>query len=208
MIKHEKDWVKGSTLSTAEAESSHGLLRYETELGFNRKELEGKTVLDLGSGAVENFSRELKKSGIKSNVISLNPDYLFKEVREMAINKPDWQKKSVAAVAQELPFQDNSFDFVLALNSISLYANPRQNKEATRLWLNEIKRVLKSGGKAIISPLRFCPIPEEKEPTEYSSFIKDLRKAGYIVEIQSLPGENTSDTRLVIQKPSKNIKGK
>lgn len=150
-----RKWERGSTFNTAASESGQDLKSYEETLGFNRKELQGLTVLDLGSGATEKFSRELKQAGIEVNVISLNPDYTQKHARDMAREKSDWQGKSVAAIAQELPFKNQSFDRVLGMNSVTLYSNPRQNSEATRRWLNEIVRVLKPGGEAKVGPIMF-----------------------------------------------------
>lgn len=48
-----KDYLKGTL-------TDRGLQEYEVILGFKEEELEGKTVLDLGSGATEKFARDLE----------------------------------------------------------------------------------------------------------------------------------------------------
>jgi len=97
------------------------LADYKEFLGFDERHLAGKTVLDLGSGSQEKLTKDLKEAGVEANVISLNPDYSLKKYRRVINNQDDWQKKSVAAVAQALPFKDASFDVVLGLESVTMY---------------------------------------------------------------------------------------
>jgi SAM-dependent methyltransferase len=53
--------------------------------------------------------------------------------------------------AEELPFSDSSFDFVVAKDSLHHFRNPM-------LALNEIKRVLKPNGKFIVSEPYWSPL--------------------------------------------------
>ena len=137
---------EGTTENTGSLEG-RSLFEYEQTLGFQKKDLSGKTVLDFGSGPTERLSRELKDNNIDANIISVNPDYKTKRYRDQVTTSPDWQKKSVAAVGQELPFLDNSFDEVLALYSVSSYVDDRFDQV-----LLEIYRILKPGGTARIAP--------------------------------------------------------
>ncbi len=199
-----KEWQRGSTFYTAASESGQDLATYEKELGFDRKELQGLTVLDLGSGATEKFSRELKQAGVEADVISLNPDLQKKSVRDMVQEKADWQEKSIAATAQELPFMDQSFDRIFGLNSVTLYANPRQGFERTERWLSEVVRVLKPGGEAIVGPIMFI-VQEgsDKVPEEYSKLVDELRGRGVSVEFQAivLNEKERYNARMIIRKP-------
>ena len=118
---------------------------YEGWLGFKKEDLEGKTVLDLGSGEREFFSEDLKSKNINANVYSLNPDYSSERYRKTLNNLESWQRKSVAGIAQETPFKDNTFDLVLGLYSVAAFSNPDPewgNPGAARMWSQEILRIL------------------------------------------------------------------
>lgn len=121
---------------------------YKEYLGFDEKELEGKRVLDLGSGSLEKLARDLKQVGINASVIALNPDYILKKYRDIIKNQPHWKRKSVAGVGQALPFQDASFDVILGLESVTLYEDALHEANSAKAWAREIARVLKPGGEA------------------------------------------------------------
>jgi SAM-dependent methyltransferase len=118
-------------------------------LNINESDL-GTTVLDLGSGMDEKFSKEASERNI--HVVSLNPKLL----RSMNINEAkapynniEWQKKSVAALARNLPFKDCTFDSVVAVESIPQYLE--DTYESYYDAFREICRVLKPGGKAFFN---------------------------------------------------------
>ncbi|MFA6160195.1 MAG: class I SAM-dependent methyltransferase [Parcubacteria group bacterium] len=139
-------------------EKGRTLEDYEEMLGIDRKELENKTILDLGAGPGAKFSKDLKKAGIKAKVVSLSADYsenkYSKEFRpnifeRLSITKDDDKKElAVAGMGEQLPFKDETFDEILALFSVSVWS--RRDKE----WLPEVMRVLKPGGCARIGPFR------------------------------------------------------
>ena len=52
-----------------------GLESYEKQLMMNRSELEGKVILDLGSGPELKFATDLKIVGVSAHVISMSPDF-------------------------------------------------------------------------------------------------------------------------------------
>lgn len=195
-----RTWSRRSTENTPTPDAGHGLEEYETKLGFNRKELEGLTVLDLGSGATEKLSRELKESGVNSNIISLNPDYIYEDIRNTA-TQSGWQGKSVAALAQELPFKNESFDAIIGLNSVSIYANI-SHPEALQAWLSEIARVLRSGGKALIGPLGFTYNAEDEKRLveQYEPFFIEIKKLGLSVNLETIQNQSYLK-RIVISKP-------
>ncbi len=140
-------------------EGGRTLKDYERLLKFKKEDLENKFVLDLGAGPKARFAKELERSGIKATVISLSPDYADTEHRELF--KPAGLEKlitilkrekgkdklEIAGIGEELPFKDGSFDEILALWSISEWAEHTYER-----WIPEIYRVLKQGGVARIGP--------------------------------------------------------
>jgi len=80
---------------------------------FNRTELEGLSVLDLGAGSRARFAKELAESGVNARVISLSPDFSTRLYSRPA-REGHPQGKLLAALGEKLPFPDNSFDRVFA----------------------------------------------------------------------------------------------
>lgn len=182
MVEKPPRFTKDSTQKGPEG--GRGLEIYEKALGFKRKELEGKTVLDLGSGILEKFSRELAAEKIDANVVSLNPDYIAEEYRKRIKQLPDWQKMSVAGLGEELPFKNGSFDFVFALSSITDWAHDPAKICA------EIVRVLKDGGSAHIGPIDlYPPTVEGDEDPDVTGMILSALKANGVKNIQVEPNE-------------------
>lgn len=153
-----EQFLPGSTFRNGR---ERGLEEYEKMLRFKAKDLEGKTVLELGSGEKEVFSQELRAAGVNATVICLNPDFIYnpnyrKQIQDLALNHHELEGKSVGAVAQHLPFKEGSFDEILVNHSLSVFASPRDNLEAAKMWAEEVIRVLKPGGKC-----RICPVEPE-----------------------------------------------
>ena len=89
-------------------------------------------ILELGTGDGELFSRLLD---LKYNLYCIDVK-IPKALKKYRIKKHDLNKG--------LPFEDNSFDVVIGLEVLEHLFNPFE-------MMKEIKRVLKSGGSAIIS---------------------------------------------------------
>jgi len=72
--------------------------------------------------------------------------------------------------AENLPFQDNSFDFALMVTTLCFLENPLKA-------LQEIRRILKPAGKVIIGMLdEECPLGRHyREKTEKSKFYKNAK---------------------------------
>lgn len=119
---------------------------YRRDLQFVPESFRGKTILDLGSGEQEIFSKEMEKYG--ATVISLNPKLKEQESRDLLVSRPGWQERSVASRGQELPFKKESFDAVLARWSVSHYL--RENELV--LAIEQAYEVLKPGGIILLTP--------------------------------------------------------
>ncbi|MCE4607953.1 MAG: class I SAM-dependent methyltransferase [Caldisphaeraceae archaeon] len=105
----------------------------------NSISLDGK-VLDVGIGTGL-FEDYLKGKGINLDVIGIDTD------RKMLSEAKKKGYLVMLANAEKLPFEDNSFDLVICIDTI--HAVP--NKEEV---IKEIKRVMKPGAFALIS--HFC----------------------------------------------------
>ncbi len=111
--------------------------------------LQGKTILDVGSGLGE-ASAFFVSQGAKITALDLS-DVMLARLRQIFAKKslPITLVQGDAAV---LPFPDNSFDFVYAENVI----HHLQEKEK---FFTEIKRVLKADGIfCTIDPLAYHPL--------------------------------------------------
>lgn len=113
------------------------LEKYESELGFNRTELEGKCVLDLGSGLSNKLDTDIQAVGIHATVISLSPDLKDSKYREVI----DEKRLSVAGLGEQLPFRDECFDEILSMYSLAYYSEANY-----KIWIPECLRVLKKNG--------------------------------------------------------------
>ena len=102
-------------------------------------ELKGKSVLDIAVGTGWT-SEQLVRAGAEVTAIDLTPRAVELTKKRLEINH--LQAKSVqVADAQNLPFTNDTFDFVLAFGCLMHMPN-------TQKAIDEIYRVLKTGGKA------------------------------------------------------------
>lgn len=174
---------------------------YKEFLGFDEHELEGKKVLDLGSGSLEKLSRDLKEKGIKTSVISLNPDYILSKYRNIITKEKNWQRKSVAGIGQALPFTDDSFDVILGLESITFYEDALHEPEAARAWAKEVARVLKPKGVARLGEI--LGLSGEAKQKAWQGIIKLLEDLGLETKIEpfKIKEDPKPRYRLIISKP-------
>lgn len=143
-------YLKGHDTIT-ETHADNSLKVYEVDLGFSREQLAGKTVLDLGTGTTDRLARELKEADIDTNVVSLSPDLHTSTGAKYALEleHPGWRRRGVSGIAQRLPFQDNSFDMILGLYSVTYYTWSESQMQA---WVREFARTLKPGGEVRLGP--------------------------------------------------------
>jgi SAM-dependent methyltransferase len=136
-------------------------------LGLEEPELHEKRILDIGAGE-RYLAAYCEKTGINSDVFSVEPNLGISSYNSGFVKKnwPEIDKaigeKTVVAKREALPFEDESFD--LAINHAALpgkiyfkNGNYALMEEAIKSSFNEMMRILKSGGEAIIFPLESYP---------------------------------------------------
>lgn len=201
ITKVPNSWVLDTTQGMRKL-GGRDLEDYKEFLGFNKKELAGKTVLDLGSGSQEKLARGLKEAGVEANVISLNPDYTIPRYRKIINNQEDWQRKSVAAVGQSLPFKDKSFDIILGLESITMYEDAFKKPLSAQAWSREVARVLKPGGEARLGEiLGMGGVPRQQAWQEIIKLFEDLGLEARIEPFKIKEKHPLPRYRIIIKKP-------
>ncbi len=165
IIEKEEKELKSKNKSSAEKFAymgmpieGRGLDDYEKKLLFNRNDLAGKDVLDLGAGPKAKFANDLKKEGINANVFSLSPHYADTEHAKNAKEKQDTNLLIAGKVTSNekegssLPFKKSSFDIVFAY-----HVDEHIDKETSLKIILEISRTLKPGGYAKYGPIYKVP---------------------------------------------------
>lgn len=143
--------------------TERGIFGYMDVMEISEKELNDPNalILDLGSGAKQNFARDIQDLGFKAKVISVDPRLGLEENEDLALMPSSEQnerlvgrKKSmpgtVAAIGEELPFKGESFHKIFALFSVPYYLE--QENEIYQN-LTEMIRVLRPGGTIKIFPI-------------------------------------------------------
>ncbi len=108
----------------------------------------GKRILDVGCGTGQ-YSLQLANMGAHVTGIDASEDMLA--VAKEKTNKTIVPIHFHKAYAEELPFEDNSFDIVIAASSLEFVSS-------TSTSMREMNRVLKQGGVAVIGVLNLDSI--------------------------------------------------
>jgi ubiquinone/menaquinone biosynthesis C-methylase UbiE len=134
----------------------------------------GMQVLDLGCGSGAFTPFIVRTVGEKGNVYALDIQADMLKQLERKLSKPENRDikniKLIEGNAYELPFEDNSLDLV---NMVTVLQEIPDRKKA----LQEVKRVLKSGGLFAVSEL----FPDPDYPWK-STTIKLGNGAGFVVD--------------------------
>lgn len=140
------------------------LADYLLKFRLKKEDLQGKNILDLGSGPLARVAQEVKSLNIKgAKVISLDSSFkapprdsandaldFFRDTEQRTVDR-------VEGIFTKLPFNDESFDMIFSRGAMPLYLHdPEQIKEA----FDEVIRVLKKGGTAYVSPIEHTKIIE------------------------------------------------
>ncbi len=122
--------------------------RYSAQLYHltaSSRDISGKDILEVGcgrGGGLSYINRYLSPKTVTG--IDLNK----KAIKFCNSFYKDDNNKFLQADAQKLPFEDNSFDSVINVESSHRYPN-------MELFLNEVKRVLKPGGYFLFTDFRY-----------------------------------------------------
>ena len=128
----------GSTSKYSATEASIHLVRYLTAKPF----VSGKQVLDVACG--EGYGSHLMAQWGAKSVYGVDVDSDTIKKASQMFN--DEGLTYLDANAEELPFQDYSFDVIVSFETI-------EHLDAPEKFLSEIKRLLKPGGTVLLS----CP---------------------------------------------------
>lgn len=104
----------------------------------------GDSILDVGVGTA-NLAIALKKIYPNVTIVGVDPDEHILKIAKNKIYRKRLDIKLIKAFAQKLPFEDNSFDFVVS--RLTIHHIPKQFRKQAFL---EMKRVLKKNGVILI----------------------------------------------------------
>lgn len=118
-------------------------------------------VLDMGSGFRGRFQREVSMIKPDLEVVSIDPNLRSDYYRRRLLEEPDIEGFKelgfigLAAMAQELPFQDETFDLVISHAAVPghLPEGRLTAREEYAKTFGEVNRVLKLGGLGIFAPM-------------------------------------------------------
>ncbi|MCX6781905.1 MAG: class I SAM-dependent methyltransferase [Candidatus Magasanikbacteria bacterium] len=113
-------------------------------------DLKNRTILDVGAGTGR-LSIALAKKGAKVTALDSSAEML------KVLSKKDRSVKVQIGDAESLPFDDNSFDFVLAAFLVVHLKDPSR-------FFDEAYRVLKDGGRLIVTNINQKEPPEIETP--------------------------------------------
>ncbi len=124
--------------------------RYEIVMNLIGKEIRNKTILDVGCGDGV-LSWMLFKRGAKVVGIDISKEAIG-FAREKCGNKENLQ--FISASAYQIPFEDNSFDYVISSDVIEHLGEPvRMISETRRVWNGKGKIVITTPIKLTQEPL-------------------------------------------------------
>jgi ubiquinone/menaquinone biosynthesis C-methylase UbiE len=143
--EHTKhDWGEKASRSYAEAYGEHPTNRITAE----NAELEtGHKILDIGcgTGSALRAASEIIENG---ELVGLDISPTMIEIAKAKGDRTDI--RFTVGVAQDLPFESDYFDRVLAINTVHHWSDHRAG-------LDELNRVLAPGGRAVIVDEIFQP---------------------------------------------------
>jgi ubiquinone/menaquinone biosynthesis C-methylase UbiE len=175
-------------LARGTATSDFSMEEYQYWLGLQLEDLKGKFVLDIGCGNSVLIS-ELQKFGVQAFGIDVR-------VKNNAL--------FACALAQQLPFRDQSFDLVVSTACLPIYFTSAMQKSVLR----EIRRVMKPDASATFAPLtpRGTPVVAHFRigdnhgnlKFEERNFLKAARKNKMFAKIENCDDAPDSSRRINI----------
>ncbi|OWK27078.1 MAG: hypothetical protein US76_00440 [Parcubacteria group bacterium GW2011_GWA2_38_13b] len=150
-----------------------------------------KKILDIGAGT-RRFAKEVSELDIEAKVYSVDPIY-YLSINELnkqllkskenieyikVFNIPEVKKRTVAALAEELPFKDEVFDLVISLFCLPMYIN---NERQVEKFFAGIARILKNSGEIRLYPVGLGAIHKKEVLLAIDIQIDELVKSGFRV---------------------------
>lgn len=178
-----------------------GIEEVNVFLGIKESDLRNKDILDLGSGnahVAQGLSGKAKVYSIDAYLTPVEPhkspgDSTPRYGKEAYENA---KSRAVIGLAEQLPFKEESFDYVLALFSVPFHSPDEIHLEQA---LREVVRVLKPNGEARLGPVHM----EIKDSVRHSmqnieNIIGKIPNCNY--EIQALEAGSYPLHVLIIRK--------
>ena len=117
-------------------------------------------ILDVGCGTGQTAAYLAYKYGAKVTGIDVNPTMVAKAKKRIKKNR--LPVKIIQGSIEEIPLPDNHFDFIISESVLSFVNKPRA--------LNEIFRLLKSGGRFVAIEQTILQRLSENEESEIKQF--------------------------------------
>lgn len=153
----EDIWMATKTALDESITGDSNLEQAFSALGIKR--LPKGTVLDIGSGTRGAFQFEAKAQFPDTRVISVSPNLINEKYMRRQPEMEEYYQLSkthkflgAAAVAQMLPFADNSFEMVISHRAVPLFLP--SNEVQYKAVFSETLRVLKRKGVAVFAPMQ------------------------------------------------------
>lgn len=140
-IQNHYDGPAGAMLAFASLVSLHEPLIGQLIKGKKYDVTQKQSLLDVGSGAGQILKFLLKETGAEAQIVGfdLSQQMLKRASHRLKSDRPNY----IAGDLMQLPFADNSFDSITCGWVMEYLPDPAPG-------LNEMKRVLKPGGTALI----------------------------------------------------------
>jgi malonyl-CoA O-methyltransferase len=141
--------------------------------------LQPKTILDLGAGFGD-FSQLLKKRFPKADIFTV--DLVENRVRFVRKKQSTWFKRHphfICADVEELPFADNSFDFIFSNLTLPWC------RDLPKVFL-QAQKILKPEGLFLFSTLGPDTLKELRQSWHYSVDTKEQFAADFFIDMHHL----------------------
>jgi len=153
-------------------EEAEILVRYFDDFDLTLDNLIGKRVLDVGSGPGD-FKKAVNKLGEKFNIINFDRGIVWEDAMD------------VKGDALNMPFRDESFDFVLAHGSVPLMYATRGKHNLISPTLKEMFRIVRRGGVLKVFPVAIDNPGYPEESKEYAEMEREVLKGLNVIHGQS-----------------------
>ena len=105
----------------------------------------GETILEIGHGNAHHLMKLLKMApGIKYSGLDISETMHLEAKKYCAENGLESQTTFVHYEGQTIPFESQTFDKIFTINTLYFWESPEA-------YLNELHRILKPGGKLLIT---------------------------------------------------------